>query len=320
METLTPQVVSYYREVSNERIKSLGTLLAWSSLILGIAPPVSGDDPRFLIESIWKIVDTPPGRSLHDEWDECRSSCHLVRATLNEAINSCCAAFQGSGSTVLSIDVERIVSLLQSEIIYSEVSTQAINSLYPPGSNAYKSMKVVSTLTRTLSLKGRLSKTIKLIKEGEGILGQLFHPGEDIAKAVKELKKLISDSQSDGMSWPNTLEVNSQQLLSSVETLEKSDVDHLRDKLSEIQERFEGQQYPEVIYEIGLLSPPDFFPATSAAREVSHFLLEMDKKVDELTRLASGNDPGPVAEKIEILLDELNSQLTLLQEAKHDAP
>jgi hypothetical protein len=315
MERLSPPVVARYRELADMRLAPLGSLLAWSNHILGTAPPVAGDDPEELVNSIWQSLGPPPVKTVHEEWDNCRHKCHSSQKALTEAINLYCAAFQGEGTTPLAIDAVRIVDLLPYDVLYNDISVQTVNSLFSPGDPINTAMKEVALLTRKMSMKGRLNLTIQLIQCSKETFSNLLAPDEDMAMVVKELNKLITEAQADGMSWPTTVAMGADQLQALVTGLASTDLGVMRNKLSEIVERFAEGDCPHVAYAIALLDQSSFLQSVSAVRQITLFLLEIEKKLDEMTNLAAQNDPKPVAEKIGFLLGEIDEQLKQLQEA-----
>lgn len=320
MERLSWPVIARYRELADKRVAPLGSLLAWANHILGTAPPVAGDDPKLLVDSIWQRLRPPPAKTLNDEWDTCRRSCHSAQKTLNEALNSCCAAFQGDGTTPLAIDAVRVAALLPYGALYVDIQAQVVNALFSPGDPINAAMKEVAALTRTISLKGRLNVTIQLIKNGEEAFSSLLAPDEDMVKVAKALETFITDAQADGVSWPTTVTASADQLRALVAGLANAGLGPLRKTLSEIVERFTGGDYPNVAYAIGRLDQSHFFETVSAVRQISSFLSEMEKRFDEMTKLVAQNDPKPVAEKIGFLLSEIDVKVKQLQEAEHGAP
>jgi hypothetical protein len=272
------------------------------------------------VDSIWQCLGPPPEKTLHEEWDSCRRSCHRVQKTLNEALNSCCAAFQGIGDTALAIDVVRVSALLSNGALYTDIPVQTVNSVFSPGNPINTDMKEMAALTRTMSLKGRLHHTIVHIKDGENALASLLAPDEDMAKAAKELKLLITKAQADGMSWPSAVTMGADQLQVLVTDLANADLGSLRKKLSEIVKHFTEGDCQHVAYAIGLLDHSHFHSVVFAAKQINLFLSEMEKKLDEMTNLAAQNDPKPVAEKIGSLLGEIEETVKQVQEAQHDTP
>lgn len=321
MERLATPVIDGYRQLADKRTTVLCSLLAWTNHILGAAPPILGNDPKALMNSIWGIRTETPAKSLHEEWDACRRECHNFQMTLLNSLNVLSSAFQGdTGKLPLAVDAARIVWLLQQHTLYADIPGEVATSLFA-GSPAQTAVRGVAALTRNFALKGRIAKhLIPLIVGAEKTFSELVVHDDDMAMAAKELKMLITQAQADGMSWPSTVATSADQLQVFVDGLANADLDSLQKKLTEIMERFAEGDCQHVAYAIALLDQSHFHSVVFAAKQINSFLLEMEKKLDEMTNLAVQNDPKPVAEKIGALLGEIEETVKQAQEAEHDAP